>query len=203
MIMKKIRKILIGTHNKGKFKEISCLLSKKIKKISPIVLKIKSPKETGKNFKENSILKANYFNKKTNLISLSDDSGLQVKCLNNRPGIYSARWAKKHGSFNKAMQKILVLVRKENKLKKRKNRKATFVCCLSIKFLNKKIISVEGKINGILSEQIKGKNGFGYDSIFIPQGKKLTFGQMNKRKKMQIDHRYIAFKKLKKKIKIL
>jgi|TARA_B110001452_G_C15235293_1_gene427710 XTP/dITP diphosphohydrolase len=201
--MKKIRKILIGTHNKGKFKEISCLLSKKIKKISPIVLKIKSPKETGKNFKENSILKANYFNKKTNLISLSDDSGLQVKCLNNRPGIYSARWAKKHGSFNKAMQKILVLVRKENKLKKRKNRKATFVCCLSIKFLNKKIISVEGKINGILSEQIKGKNGFGYDSIFIPQGKKLTFGQMNKRKKMQIDHRYIAFKKLKKKIKIL
>ena len=201
--MKKIRKILIGTHNKGKFKEISYLLSKKIKKISPIVLKIKSPKETGKNFKENSILKANYFNKKTNLISLSDDSGLQVKCLNNRPGIYSARWAKKHGSFNKAMQKILVLVRKENKLKKRKNRKATFVCCLSIKFLNKKIISVEGKINGILSEQIKGKNGFGYDSIFIPQGKKLTFGQMNKRKKMQIDHRYIAFKKLKKKIKIL
>ena len=201
--MKKIRKILIGTHNKGKFKEISCLLSKKIKKISPIVLKIKSPKETGKNFKENSILKANYFNKKTNLISLSDDSGLQVKCLNNRPGIYSARWAKKHGSFNKAMQKILVLVRKENKLKKRKNRKATFVCCLSIKFLNKKIISVEGKINGILSEQIKGKNGFGYDSIFIPQGQKLTFGQMNKRKKMQIDHRYIAFKKLKKKIKIL
>ena len=203
MIMKKIRKILIGTHNKGKFKEISYLLSKKIKKISPIVLKIKSPKETGKNFKENSILKANYFNKKTNLISLSDDSGLQVKCLNNRPGIYSARWAKKHGSFNKAMQKILILVRKENKLKKRKNRKATFVCCLSIKFLNKKIISVEGKINGILSEQIKGKNGFGYDSIFIPQGKKLTFGQMNKRKKMQIDHRYIAFKKLKKKIKIL
>ena len=201
--MKKISKVLIGTHNKGKFKEISCLLSKKIKKISPIVLKIKSPKETGKNFKENSILKANYFNKKTNLISLSDDSGLQVKCLNNRPGIYSARWAKKHGSFNKAMQKILVLVRKENKLKKRKNRKATFVCCLSIKFLNKKIISVEGKINGILSEQIKGKNGFGYDSIFIPQGKKLTFGQMNKRKKMQIDHRYIAFKKLKKKIKIL
>ncbi len=201
--MKKIRKILIGTHNKGKFKEISYLLSKKIKKISPIVLKIKSPKETGKNFKENSILKANYFNKKTNLISLSDDSGLQVKCLNNRPGIYSARWAKKHGSFNKAMQKILILVRKENKLKKRKNRKATFVCCLSIKFLNKKIISVEGKINGILSEQIKGKNGFGYDSIFIPQGKKLTFGQMNKRKKMQIDHRYIAFKKLKKKIKIL
>ena len=169
--MKKIRKILIGTHNKGKFKEISYLLSKKIKKISPIVLKIKSPKETGKNFKENSILKANYFNKKTNLISLSDDSGLQVKCLNNRPGIYSARWAKKHGSFNKAMQKILVLVRKENKLKKRKNRKATFVCCLSIKFLNKKIISVEGKINGILSEQIKGKNGFGYDPIFIPQGK--------------------------------
>ena len=201
--MKKINKILIGTHNKGKIREISYLLNKKIKKNTPFELKIKSPKETGKNFKENSILKANYFNKKTNLISLSDDSGLQVKCLNNRPGIYSARWAKKHGSFNKAMQKILVLVRKENKLKKRKNRKATFVCCLSIKFLNKKIISVEGKINGILSEQIKGKNGFGYDSIFIPQGKKLTFGQMNKRKKMQIDHRYIAFKKLKKKIKIL
>ena len=94
-----MEKILIGTHNRGKFKEISDLLSKKIKKISPITLKIKSPKETGKTFKENSEIKAKYFCKKSKLISISDDSGLCVDSLNGKPGIYSARWGKRYGGF--------------------------------------------------------------------------------------------------------
>ena len=86
MIKKNI--LLIGTHNDGKFKEISKLISKKIKKISPKSLNIKAPKETGKTFKSNSELKANFFYKKSNLVSLSDDSGLEIKCLKNRPGIF-------------------------------------------------------------------------------------------------------------------
>ena len=97
--MKKIKQILIGTHNKGKIKEISYLLNKNIKKITPFDLKIKSPRETGKSFKANSELKAKYFFKKSKITTISDDSGLCVDCLNNRPGIYSARWAKKYGSF--------------------------------------------------------------------------------------------------------
>ena len=99
--MKKNNQLLIGTHNDGKFVEICKLLSKKIKKISPKSLKIKAPKETGKTFKSNSELKANFFFKKSKLVSLSDDSGLEIFSLNKKPGIHSARWANKKGSFKR------------------------------------------------------------------------------------------------------
>ncbi len=102
-----MKKILIGTHNKGKFKEIAYLLSKKMQKISPLALKIKSPKETGKTFSSNSKLKVKFFSKHVNYPVISDDSGLCIQSLNNKPGIYSARLAKKHGSFFKAMKVIL------------------------------------------------------------------------------------------------
>ena len=192
-----MKKILIGTHNKGKFKEISYLLSKKYKKISPISLKIPSPKETSKTFRGNSKLKVNFFSKFVNYPVISDDSGLCIKALKNMPGIYSARLAKKHGSFLKAMVFIL------NKMKKKKNRSAVFICSLSLKFPKKKIINVTGKIHGNIAERIMGKKGFGYDPIFIPNNYKKTFGQFPKFKKMKIDHRFIAFKKLKKIIKTL
>ena len=201
--MEKITKILVGTHNKGKFKEISYLLSKKIKKISPINLNIKSPPETGKTFKSNSIIKAKYFCKNSSLISLSDDSGLSVNCLGGKPGIYSARWAKKYGSFNSSMKKIIRLVDLKNRNKKVVNRKAQFICSLSLKFPKGRCVTVVGKIKGSISKQILGKNGFGYDPIFIPIKKKLTFGEMKKKNKIKIDHRFNAFVKLKKKIKIL
>ena len=191
-----MKKILIGTHNKGKFKEISYLISKKYKKISPNSLKIKSPKETGKSFTSNSKLKVSYFSKFVDYPVISDDSGLCIKALNNKPGIYSARLAKKHGSFLNAMKFIL------RKMKKKKIRSATFVCCLSYKDKKRKIISVEGKLEGNISTKILGKKGFGYDPIFIPLKKKITFGQMIKSKKIKMDHRYIAFKKLKKRTKI-
>ncbi|MDA9624803.1 RdgB/HAM1 family non-canonical purine NTP pyrophosphatase [Candidatus Pelagibacter bacterium] len=192
-----MKKILIGTHNKGKFKEISFLISKKIKKISPHQLKIKSPKETGKTFKANAELKANYFFKLSGLSVISDDSGLCIKALGGKPGIYSARWAKKYGSFNKAMRFILV------KMKKKYDRSATFVCSLCFKKTNGKKITVIGKIEGTISKKIIGNRGFGYDPIFIPKSKSLTFAQFPKYKKIKMDHRYIAFKQLKKKTKIL
>ena len=192
-----MKKILIGTHNKGKFKEIAYLLSKNLKKISPLSLKIKSPKETGKSFKSNSMLKVKFFSKYVNYPVISDDSGLCIEALNNKPGIYSARLAKKHGSFFKAMNFIL------KKMKKKSNRNATFVCNLSYKARGKKIISVEGKVRGKISKKILGKKGFGYDPIFIPHKKKISFGQMAKLKKIKMDHRYFAFKKLKRKIRIL
>ena len=192
-----MKKILIGTHNQGKFKEIAYLISKKYKKISPVALKIESPKEIGKTFISNSKLKASFFSKFVDYPIISDDSGLCIKSLNNKPGIYSARLAKTHGGFPNAMKFIL------KKLKREKNRSATFVCSLSYKYPGQKIISVEGKMKGTISNKILGKKGFGYDSIFIPLKKRLTFGQMSKIKKIKMDHRFIAFKKLKKKIKIL
>ena len=191
-----MEKILIGTHNAGKFKEIAYLIAKKYKKISPMSLKIKSPKETGKSFIANSKLKANFFSKYVNYPVISDDSGLCIQALNNKPGIFSARLAKKHGSFLKAMKFILI------KMKNKKNRQATFVCSLSYKKNDGKILSVEGRLKGNISNKILGKKGFGYDSIFIPLKEKMTFGQMPKLKKIKMDHRFIAFQKLKKKIKI-
>ena len=181
--MKKIKEILIGTHNKGKIKEISYLLNKKIKKTSPVQLKIKSPIENGKNFKSNSELKAKYFFQKSKIITISDDSGLCIECLNNKPGIYSARWAKKYGGFKQAMLKILQLVKNKNKNKKKHNTKAKFVCSLTLYLNSKKKISTIGEIHGNISNKILGKNGFGYDSIFIPTNYNLTFGQMGKKKK--------------------
>jgi len=201
--MKKISKILIGTHNKGKFKELSYLLPKRLKKISPLELKIKSPKESGKNFLANSKLKANYFYKASKIASISDDSGLSISCLDGKPGIYSARWAKKYGNFQKAMKKIIQMVEKKNKNKKFKDTKAKFICSLTFRFSDSQIFNSLGEINGNISNKIKGKNGFGYDPIFIPKKYNITFGQMRKRKKILMDHRYIAYKKLKKKINIL
>ena len=192
-----MKKILIGTHNRGKFREISFLLSSKFRKINPTSLKIPSPKESGRSFVSNSKLKANFFSKYVDYPVISDDSGLCIKALNQKPGIYSARLAKRHGSFLKAMKYIL------KKMKRKKNRSATFICSLSFKTPNRKIINVVGKISGNISYDILGKNGFGYDPIFIPNNYKKTFGEMLKSKKIKIDHRYIAFKKLKKKIKIL
>ena len=192
-----MKKILIGTHNKGKFREISYLISKKYKKISPNSLKIKSPKETGSTFSANSKIKVNFFSKFVNFPVISDDSGLCIKALDNRPGVHSARLAKKKGSFFKAMTFIL------NKLKKKKNRAAFFICNLSYQDKKGKIFSVEGKIKGKISNRIVGKKGFGYDPIFIPNKHSMTFGQMSKTKKIKMDHRFEAFKKLKKKIRIL
>ena len=192
-----MKKILIGTHNKGKFKEISHLISKKYKKISPLTLKIKSPKETGKTFSSNSKLKANFFSKFVNYPVISDDSGLCIVALGNKPGIHSARLAKRKGGFFLAMKFIL------KKLEKKKNKSAFFVCNLSYRDIDNKTVSVEGKIYGKISNQILGKKGFGYDPIFIPKNRKMTFGQMSKLRKIKIDHRFIAFEKLKKKIKTL
>ena len=192
-----MKKILIGTHNKGKFREIAYLLSRKYKKVSPVFLKIPSPKETSKSFSGNSKLKVNFFSKFVDFPVISDDSGLCIKSLKNKPGIYSARLAKKHGSFAKAMIYIL------KKMKHKKDRSAVFICSLSFKYPKKKLINVTGKIKGSIARSIRGKKGFGYDPIFIPNKYEKTFGQFSKLEKMKMDHRYQAFKKLKKRIKTL
>ena len=192
-----MKKILIGTHNKGKFREIAYLLSKKYKKVSPVSLKIPSPKETSKSFSGNSKLKVNFFSKFVDFPVISDDSGLCISSLKNKPGVYSARLAKRHGSFSKAMIFIL------KKMKYKKDRSAVFICSLSFKYPKKKPINVTGKIKGYIAKSIRGKKGFGYDPIVIPNKYKKTFGQFSKLKKMRMDHRYQAFKKLKRKIKTL
>ena len=196
--MKKISKLLIGTNNKGKYKEIRDLLPKYIKTHSTSEFKLKSPREDGQTFEENSIIKSKYFSKKTKLICLADDSGLEIDILDKSPGIYSARWGGKKGDFKKAINKVYRELSKKDKNWKQKKIKARFICALSICYLDKKIASVLGKVEGYISVNPKGENGFGYDPIFIPKNKRKTFGEMSSLQKYKIDHRFVAFKKIKK-----
>ena len=198
MLKKKITTLLIGTNNKGKYKEIKDLLPKSIKIYSTSNFKLKSPIENGNTFKENSLLKAKYFSKKTNLICLADDSGLEIDFLNKKPGIHSARWGGGTSNFNKAIKKVYRKLDKKDKNWKFRKIKARFVCALSICFLNKKIVCVAGKIEGTISQKPRGKKGFGYDPIFIPLKMTKTFGEMRPSQKYKLDHRSRAFKKIKK-----
>ena len=197
MSKQKIKELLIGTNNKGKLREIKSLLPNYIKIYSTSNFKLKSPAENGKTFEENSLIKSKHFSKKTGLICLADDSGLEIDHLDKRPGIYSARWAGKSGDFNIAIKKVFRELDKKDKNWKNKKIKARFVCALSISYLNKKITCVVGKVEGRISNEPKGKNGFGYDPIFIPVKKSKTFGEMKPSQKYKMDHRYQAFKKLK------
>ena len=191
-----MKEIVIASHNDGKVDEIRGLLKKykfkifSLKKFSHI-----EPKENGKTFIENSVIKAVSALKITGLPSISDDSGLCIPALNNDPGIYSARWAGKGKNFDLAAKKI------EKKLfekyrNKQKVFKAFFCCALSIALPDGTIKSFEGKVFGTLQFPPKGENGFGYDPIFIPKGYKKTFGEMKYSFKERISHRQKAFKKL-------
>ena len=196
--MKKISQLLIGSNNKGKLREIKALLPKRIKIYSTSDFNIKSPVENGKTFEDNSIIKSKYFSKKTNLPCLADDSGLEIDILNKAPGIYSARWGGKNSDFNKAIKRVYKELDKKDKNWKKKKIKARFVCSLSISYLEKLIACVRGKVEGTISTEPKGNNGFGYDPIFIPKEKRFTFGEMSSKVKYKMDHRFNAFKKIKK-----
>jgi|TARA_B110000438_G_C15806064_1_gene647384 XTP/dITP diphosphohydrolase len=196
--MNKIKEIIIGSNNIGKYKEISSLLPKNIKKYSPKTFNISSPEETGKTFEKNSLIKASYFCKKTNLTCISDDSGLEIDILNGQPGIYSSRWAGEKNNFNLAIKKIFKKLDSIKNKNLKNNYRARFICCLTIFYPNGKIHTSKGIINGRISTKKKGKNGFGYDPIFIPNGYTKTFGEMNPKLKMSIDHRFKAFLKIKK-----
>ncbi len=198
MKRQKIRYLVIGSNNKGKVREIKQLLPKDIKISSIIDYKLKSPKETGKTFLQNSYLKSKFFSKKTGQICLADDSGLEIDILNKKPGIFSSRWGGKKGNFNVAIKKVYRELGKKDKNWMQKKIYARFVCALSIVGPNFKKVHSIGKVEGTISKKKIGKNGFGYDPIFIPLNSKITFGQMKLKTKFRVDHRAKAFKKIKK-----
>ena len=198
MKSKKISQLLIGTNNKGKLREIKALLPKNIKIYSTSDYNLKSPKENGKTFRENSLIKASFFSKKSNQICMSDDSGLEINLLNNQPGIYSARWGGKKNNFDLAIKKVFKKLDKKIPSWRNRKIKANFICALTIYWPNGKYKTTIGKIEGRISDTKVGKKGFGYDPIFIPRGSSKTFGQISPGKKYKIDHRYKAFQKIKK-----
>jgi len=198
MLKKKIKEIIVGSNNEGKIKEIKDLLPKYYIITSPKDYGLKSPKESGNTFLKNSLIKAKYFSNKTKKVCIADDSGLEIELLNNQPGIYSARWGGKNSNFNLAISKVYKKLSKLDKNWKSKKIKARFICALTIYGLKKNPIQSLGIINGKISKKKIGKKGFGYDPIFIPDNKRLTFGQMSQKLKFKNDHRAKAFKKIKK-----
>ena len=183
-------KIVIASHNEGKIKEFKTLLADyNLQIITSNDLGIKDVKETGKSFQENSLIKVKSIPDK--YIAISDDSGLSVSGLGGKPGIYSSRFQKSCGGWFEAMEKIYSDVKKKNK-----DFSAKFTSCLSIKFSKNLIYSYLGEIKGKIVWPPKGKNGFGYDPFFVPDGYEKTFAEMAHSDKIFIDHRSIALKKL-------
>ena len=198
MKQKKNINIIIGTNNDGKLREIKDLLPKNLIIYSPKDLKLKSPQENGKSFKENSLIKAKFFSKKAEMICLADDSGLEINILNKKPGIFSSRWAGSKGNFNFAIKKVFNELKKKDPNWKNKKILAQFICVLTLYWPNGKFVNSVGKVKGYILNKKRGNNGFGYDPIFIPLKKKLTFGQMKFKDKYKMDHRFVAFQNIKK-----
>jgi XTP/dITP diphosphohydrolase len=184
-------KLVIASHNAGKVREIGELLAPwKVEVVSAKDLGLPEPEETGTTFIANAELKAIAAAKAANLPALADDSGLVVDGLGGDPGIFSARWAGAAKDFGLAMDKVL------NGLKDKADRKARFVCALSLAWPDGRIQTFEGKVEGSIAVAPLGENGFGYDPIFIPEGGSMTFGQMDPDAKHAISHRADAFNQL-------
>ena len=188
----KKEKILIATHNFGKAEEFRKLFQPyNIKTFLSSDFGIEEPEETGLSFQENSKLKAKS-GLSSGLTVISDDSGLCVSALNGEPGIFSARLAKKCGGWLEAMHNIYTRILDTHT----NDFSAKYFCCLTIAWQDGFMRSYLGEIKGIIKWPPVGENGFGYDPFFYPKGSSISFGQMQKSKKMTIDHRSIAFKKI-------
>jgi XTP/dITP diphosphohydrolase len=186
-------KLVIASHNKGKVGEIHDLLRPLgIDVVSAAELGLPEPEETGATFIANAELKARAAAGAAGLPCLADDSGLAVDALNGDPGIYSARWAGPKRDFRLAMAEV------EKKLRASgdKERRAHFVAVLSLCWPDGHCESFEGKVFGRLTWPPRGDRGFGYDPVFIPDGRDTTFGEMDPQEKHAISHRADAFRQL-------
>jgi XTP/dITP diphosphohydrolase len=187
-------KLVIASHNEGKVKEIRALLAPYgIEPVSAKSLDLPEPEETGTTFVANAELKAMQAADLSGLPALADDSGLCVEALNGDPGIFSARWAGEAKDFGLAMQLV------ENNIQKLgpdADRDAHFVCALALAWPDGHVEWFEGRVDGLLVWPPRGDRGFGYDPMFVPVGRDLTFGEMDPAEKHRISHRADAFKKL-------
>jgi len=184
--------ILMATSNQHKIQELQNMLGDLAERV-----KIKSPleypefpvlKEDGLSFEENSTMKAVQASAYADTCAVADDSGLEVEALNGAPGIYSARYAGENASDADRINKLL------NELKDTKNRKARFVCVITIAYRGNKVKSFRGEVNGRIALQPSGNNGFGYDPVFIPDGYDSSFAELGSEIKGKISHRANAMK---------
>lgn len=193
------RRLVIATHNRGKLKEMAALLAPHgFDCVSAGDLSLPEPEETGGSFAANAELKARAAAAAGGHMALADDSGLCVEALDGRPGIHSARWADPESGpvggggrdFRRAMARI------NRELGASKDRRAYFVSVLALAWPDGRVKSFEGRVHGTLVWPPRGDRGFGYDPMFMPDGRKETFGEMDPALKHSISHRAAAFRKL-------
>jgi XTP/dITP diphosphohydrolase len=191
-------RLIAATHNPGKVKELAGLLADAgFTAVSAGELGLAEPEETADTFQGNAELKALAAAKAANQPALADDSGLACDGLSGAPGIYSARWAGPEKDFRAAMQKVEDGLKAETTSDGEVDRRASFVCVLSLAWPDGHVESFEGVVRGQLVWPPRGEKGFGYDPIFVPEGETETFGEMPAERKMPLTHRALAFAKLK------
>ena len=186
-------RLVIASHNEGKMREIADLLAPfSIDAVSAGELALDELEETSTTFAENANLKAMAAARASGLPALADDSGLEVRSLGGKPGIHSARWGGAARDFGLAMQRV----RQELVAAGAQDLSANFTCALALALPNGKAELFEGRVFGTLTWPPRGARGFGYDPIFVPEGYKETFGEMEPSLKDSISHRARAFEKL-------
>ncbi len=183
--------IIFVTHNKHKSEEIKNIIgnSFEIKNLSDINITEEIP-ETGNTLKENALQKAKYLHDKLGCNCFADDTGLEVDCLNGEPGVYSARYAGEPTNSQHNIEKLL------HNLKGKENRNAQFRTVIAV-ILDNKTYFFEGSIAGQIIDTQRGDGGFGYDSVFIPNGYDKTFAELPTEVKNSISHRALAMQKFK------
>ena len=193
--------LVIATHNAGKLKEIGALLEPYgVKCISAGSLGLPEPAETGTTFVQNALIKARAAAEASGLATLADDSGLSVAALDGRPGVYTADWAERQWfegdpgrDWYMAMGKVEGLLQAKGP---ETPRDAWFSCVLALAWPDGDTEVYEGRADGTLTWPPRGTMGFGYDPVFVPQGREMTFAELDPEEKHRISHRADAFAKL-------
>ncbi len=189
-------KLVVASHNAGKVREFADLLRRfELDVVSAAELGLPEPDETGATFVENSLIKSRSSAKASGLVALADDSGLAIEALDGEPGIYSARWAGPDKDFNLAMEKVEAALQARGATGA-KDRRAAFICVLSLAWPDGQTQVFEGKVDGTLVWPPRGTQGFGYDPVFQADGSDITFGEMDPQEKHAISHRADAFNKM-------
>lgn len=186
-------RLVAATHNPGKAREIAALLDGHYEVVTAGALGLPEPDETESTFTGNALLKARQAADRSGVVALADDSGLSVAALDGAPGIFSARWAGPEKDFAFAMRRV------EERLEETgsDDRRAWFTSALAVAWPDGPAVVVEGRVDGVLTFPPRGDRGFGYDPIFVPEGREQTFGELDPALKDSISHRARAFAKLK------
>jgi len=193
LMLERGARLVVATHNPGKARELAQILDNRFQLVTAGELGLPEPDETETTFVGNALLKARAAAQASGLTAIADDSGLSVAALDGAPGVHSARWAGPRKDFGGAMRKV------EERLEETgsEDLAAWFTCALALAWPDGPMVVVEGRIDGVLTFPGRGARGFGYDPIFTPAGRALTFGEMDPAEKDAISHRARAFAKLK------